>query len=135
MCMDDTRNQLQLIFDLICVWKSSKCIYLSFHCIVLIVSEICNKLQNQISRLTCRTAKKPQINLKPLAHHGNVASLSLFWWYYFGNHLNWIVYFHLFFLKGGLLVILIDCMIFLSTFLELTLEFSAYRILSFDLWS
>ena len=34
--------------------------------------------------------------------------------------LNWLNWFHFLFLGGGLLVILIDCMIFLSTFLDVT---------------
>ena len=29
---------------------------------------------------------------------------------------NWLNWFHVLFLEGGLLIILIDCMIFLSTF-------------------
>ena len=56
-----------------------------------------------------------------LAHRRNVASLSLFYRYYFGNVLqNWLNWFHFLFLEGGLLVILIDCMIFLSPFLDVT---------------
>ena len=64
---------------------------------------------------------------------------------------NWLNWFHFLFLKVGLLVILIDCMIFLSPFLDVTrmsistvsflaarlwnslLEFSACGMLSFDL--
>ena len=60
------------------------------------------------------------------------------------NWLNWI---HFLFLEVGLLVILIDCIIFLSPLLDLVkmsistvsflaqldLEFSVYRMLSFDL--
>ena len=60
-------------------------------------------------------------------------------------HLGWLNWFYSLFLEGGLLVILIDCMIFLSPFLDATrmsmstvsflaqLEFSAYITLSFDL--
>ena len=33
---------------------------------------------------------------------------------------NWLNWFHLLFLKGGLLIILIDCMIFLSPFPDIT---------------
>ena len=33
-------------------------------------------------------------------------------------HLNWLNWFHFLILEGGLLVILIDCMIFLSPFLD-----------------
>ena len=35
-------------------------------------------------------------------------------------HLNWFNWFHLLILQGGLLVILIDCTIFLSPFLDVT---------------
>ena len=52
--------------------------------------------------------------LEPLAHRRNLASLSLFHRYYFvdvlQNRFNW---FYFLFLEGGLLVIVIDCMIFL----------------------
>ena len=46
--------------------------------------------------------------LKPLAHHQNVASLSL---NYFGRgHPNWLNLFQFLILEGGLLFILIDCL-------------------------
>ena len=35
-------------------------------------------------------------------------------------HLNWFSWFHFFIVEGGLLVIAIDCMIFLSPFLDVT---------------
>ena len=35
-------------------------------------------------------------------------------------HLNWLNWFHFVILEGGLLVILIDCIIFLSPFLDVT---------------
>ena len=57
-------------------------------------------------------------SLEPLVRRRNVASLSLYYRYYFGrssSELTQLV--PLLFLKGGLLVILIDCMIFLSPFL------------------
>ena len=60
-------------------------------------------------------------SLKPLAHRRNVASLSLFYRYYFGrcsSELAQLV--PLPFFEVGLLVILIDCMIFLSPFLDIT---------------
>ena len=61
-------------------------------------------------------------SLEPLAHRQNVTSLSLFYRYYFGRYAlqNWLNWFHFLFLEGGLLVILIDCMIFLSPFLDVT---------------
>ena len=33
---------------------------------------------------------------------------------------NWLNWFHFLFLEGGLFVILIDCMIFLSSFIDVT---------------
>ena len=58
--------------------------------------------------------------------------------------LNWLNWFHFLFLEGGLLVILIDFLIFLPPFLDvtrmsisivsfLTQLVSAYRMLFFDL--
>ena len=53
------------------------------------------------------------------ARHQNVASLSPFYSYYFGNvHLNWLNWFHYLILKGGQLITLIDCMTFLSPLLH-----------------
>ena len=79
--------------------------------------ELLAKLQKQI----CRTVG-PLLaaSLEPLAHHQNVASLSLFYRYYFhrcSSELAQLI------LDGGLLVILIDCVIFLSPFLDLTRMF------------
>ena len=53
-----------------------------------------------------------------LAHHWNVASLSLFYRYLVDVLQNWLNWFHFLFLRGGLLIILIDCMIFPSPFLD-----------------
>ena len=80
--------------------------------------ELLDKLQKGI----CRTVS-PYLaaSLELLADRRSVASLGLFYRYYFGNvHLNWLNWFHFLILKGGLLVILIDCMIFLSPFLDVT---------------
>ena len=63
-------------------------------------------------------------------------------------HQNWLIQFQLLIFEGGCLVVLIDCMIFLSPFLDVlqgclcqqfhslhsyTSEFSAYTMLSYDL--
>ena len=77
-----------------------------------------DKLQKQI----CRTVG-PSLaaSLGPLAHCQNVARFRLFYRYYFGrcsSELAQLV--PLFFLEGSLLVILIDCLIFLSPFLDVT---------------
>ena len=78
--------------------------------------QLLDKLQKQI----CRTVGSSlATSVEPLAHCRNVASLSLFYSYYFDSDLlNWLNWFHLLFLEGGKLVILIDCMIFLSPFLD-----------------
>ena len=80
--------------------------------------ELLDKLQKRI----CRTVG-PSLaaSLEPLAHRWNVASWSLFYRYYFGkcsSELAQLV--ALPFLEGGLLVILIDCMIILLPFLDVT---------------
>ena len=79
--------------------------------------ELLDKLQKRI----CRTVG-PSLatSLECLAHHGNVASLSLFYRYYFdrcSSELAQLV--PLPFSQGrSLLAIQIDCMIFLSPFLD-----------------
>ena len=80
--------------------------------------ELLDKLQKRI----CRTVG-PSVaaSLEPLAHHRNMASLSLFCRYYFGrcsSELAQLV--PLPFFKAGLLIILIDCVIFLLLFLDVT---------------
>ena len=105
--------------------------------------ELLDKLQKRI----CRTVGPPlAASVKPLAHRRNVASLSLFYRYYFGRssaELAELV--PLLFFEGGLLVILIDCMIFMSPFLDVKdvyvnsffprtarlWNFSIYRMFSF----
>ena len=79
-------------------------------------------LLDKLQKLVCRiVGPSLAASLEPLAHRRNVAILSLFYRYHFGRCsselLNW---FHFLFLEGGLLVILIDCMIFLSKFLDVT---------------
>ena len=80
--------------------------------------ELLDKLQKWI----CRTVG-PSIaaSLEPFSHRRNLASLSLFDRYYFGRcYLNWLNWFRFLILKGDLLIIVIDCMIFLSPFLDVT---------------
>ena len=71
--------------------------------------ELLDKLQKQI----CRAAG-PSLgaSLEPLADCRNVASLSLFCKYYFGRCSSELAQLVTFFLEGGLIVILIDYMIF-----------------------
>ena len=60
-------------------------------------------------------------SLEPLFHCGNVASSSFFTGISFVEvHLNWLNWFHFLIHEGGLLVIVIDCIIFLSLFLDVT---------------
>ena len=82
------------------VWSGAPSCYLEF----------LDKLQKQIC-----TIVGPSLAafLEPLAHCWNVASLSLV-----DVLQNWLNWFHFFFLEVGLLVIMIDCMIFLSPFLD-----------------
>ena len=77
--------------------------------------ELLDKLQKRI----CRTVG-PLLaaSLEPLAHRRNVASLSLFYRYYFGRCSAELDELVPLILEGGLLVILIDCMIFLSQMLQ-----------------
>ena len=62
-------------------------------------------------------------SLEPLALRRNIASLSLFYRYYFGRCSSELAQLVFLFFLGGLLVILIDCMIFLSSFLYFTRMF------------
>ena len=59
-------------------------------------------------------------SVEPLAHRRNVASLSVFYRYYFGRCSSELVQLVL---EGGLLVILIGCMIFMSPFKDITRTF------------
>ena len=78
------------------------------------------ELLDQLQKRICRTVGPSLATFfEPLAHRRNVASLSVFYRYYFGrssSELAQQVPLTLM-LEGGLLVILIDCMIFLSPFL------------------
>ena len=90
------------------VWAGAPCCYL----------ELLDRLQKRI----CRTVG-PSLatSLEPLAHRRNVASLSLFYRYYFGicsSELAQPV--PLPYSRGRSIIILIDCMIFLSPFLDVT---------------
>ena len=80
--------------------------------------DLLDKLQKRICRIVGLSLAA---SLEPLAHRRNVASLSLFYSIILVDVLqNWLNWFHFLFLEGGLLVILKDCMIFLSPFLDVT---------------
>ena len=79
--------------------------------------DMLDTLQEWVSRTVGPT---PDASLELLGHRRNVASLSLF---YIGItlenlYLNWLNWFHFLIFLVGPLVILIDCMIFLSPFLD-----------------
>ena len=76
--------------------------------------DLLDKLQKRICRIV---GPSLAASLEPLAHRRNVASLSLFYSYLVDVLQNWLNWFHFLFLEGGLLVILIVCMIFLPPFL------------------
>ena len=59
-------------------------------------------------------------SLEPLAHHWNVANLGLFYRYYFGRCSSELAQLVPLPFSQGLLVILINCMIFLSTYQDVT---------------
>ena len=90
------------------VWTGTRSCYL----------ELLDKQRNQI----CGTVGPSLVaSLEPLALRRNMASLSLFYRYYLVAVLqNWLNLFHFLFLEEGLLVMVIDCMIFLSPFLDVT---------------
>ena len=90
------------------IWASAPSCYL----------ELLGKLQKRI----CRTfGPSLAVSLEPLAHHRNVVSLSLFYRYYFGRcSLELAQLVPLPFSRGGLLITLIYCMIFLSPLLNVT---------------
>ena len=80
--------------------------------------ELLGKLQEWICRIV---GPSLAASLEPLPHRQNVARLSLFCRYYLVDIAqNWLDWFHFLFLEGGPLVILIDCMIFPSLFLDVT---------------
>ena len=76
--------------------------------------EMLDKLQKWIWRMICPSLAAC---LEPLWHRRNVASLSLFSKYYFGRCSSELAH-HFLILEVGLIVILIDCMIFLSPLLD-----------------
>ena len=103
------------------LYKSTICPCMEYYHAWAGVSSCYLELLDKLQKRICKTVG-PSIaaSLEPLMHHQNMASLILFYRYFGGINLvdvlqNW---FHFLFLEGGLLVILIDCMIFLSPFLD-----------------
>ena len=89
------------------IWTSAPNCYL----------ELLDKLQKQI----CRTVG-PSLaaSLESLAHHRNAARVFSMGISLVDVLQNWLNWFHFLFLDGGLIVILIDCMIFWLPFLDVT---------------
>ena len=82
------------------------------------------ELLDQLQKWICRAVDLSlAVSLEPLAHRRNIASSSLFYRYYFGRCSSELAQLVFLFFLGGLLVILIDCMIFLSPFLYFTRMF------------
>ena len=81
--------------------------------------ELPDKLQKRICRIV---GPSLAASLEPLSYRQNIASLSLFYRCIslVDVHLKWLNWFRFLILEGGLLFILIDCMIFLSPFLDVT---------------
>ena len=103
------------------LYKSTICPCMKYCCHAWDGAPCCHlKLLDKLQKRICRTVD-PSLAafLELLAHHRNVASLILFYRYHFrrcSSELAQLV--PLPFLEGGLLLILIDCMIFLSLFLD-----------------
>ena len=103
--------------------KSTICPCMEFCCHIWASAPSCYlELLDKLQKPICSSVGSSlATSLEPLAHHRNVASLSLFYRYYFVDvHLNWLNWFHFLFLEGGLLIILIDLLVFLSPFLDVT---------------
>ena len=131
------------------LYKSTIGPYMEYCCHVWAGAPSCYlQLLDKLQKRICRTVGPSlDASLEPLTRCHNVASLSLFYRYYFGRTSELAQLVPLPFSCGSLLIILIDCMIFLSLFLDVTrmsmltvsssrsynLEFSAYRILFADL--
>ena len=104
------------------IYKSTICPCMEYCCHVWVGAPSCyldllEKLQKQICRIV---GPSLAASLQPLAHCQNVASFSLFLHLFGRCSSEWLNWFHFHFLEGSLLVILKDCMIFLSLFPDVT---------------
>ena len=104
------------------LYKSTIHPCMEYCCHVWAGAPSCNlELLDKLQKWICRTdGPSLAASREPLAHCGNVTSLSLFCSTLADVLQNWLNWYHLLFLEGGLLVILMDCMIFLSSFLDVT---------------
>ena len=99
------------------LYKSTICSWMEYCCHDWVGAPNCYlKLLDKLQKQTCRTVGPSFATfLEPLAHHQDVDSLSFFYIYIItlvDILQNWLKWFHFFFLKGGLLVILKDCIFF-----------------------
>ena len=79
------------------------------------------ELLEKVLKQICRTVGPSlAVSLEPMAHRRNVASVSVFHRYYFGRCSSELTQLVPLPFSRGLLVILIDCMIFVSSFLDVT---------------
>ena len=104
------------------LYKSTIRPFMEYYCHVW-ASALFVTLNYKLQKRICRTVD-PLLatSLEPMTHRQNVASLGLSLGITLvGVHLNWLNSFHFLFLEWGLLVILIDWMIFLSPFLDVTI--------------
>ena len=80
--------------------------------------ELLDKLQTWICRIVVPSLA---VCLEPMAHYRNVASLSFFIGVTVVDvHLNWLNRSHFYILSRGLVIILKDCIISLSAFVDVT---------------
>ena len=79
--------------------------------------ELLYKLQKRICRTVCPSVAP---SLETWAHRQNVEKVFSIGITLVDVLQNWLNWFHFLFLEGRLLVILIDCIIFLSPFLDVT---------------
>ena len=117
-------RSMKFLFPVVALYlyKSTICPCMKYCCHIWAGATNCYlELLDKLQKRICRTVG-PSLaaSLEPLAHRRNVASLSLFYRYLVDVLQNWLNWFHFLFLEGGLLVILIDWMIFLSPFLDVT---------------
>ena len=115
----------------LCFYKSTIRLRIEYWCHICANTPSCYlELLDNLQKWICRTAGSSlAASSELLAYCWNVASLHLFYRYYFNFvdlHLNWINWFHFLILEESPLMespLLIDCMIFLSLFLVVTRMF------------
>ena len=117
------------------LYKSTIQLCLEYCCHIRAGTPSCYlELLDKLQKRTCRiVVASLSASLETLAHSQKVGSFSShFYRYYCGRcYLNWLNRFYFLILKVGLLVILIDCMIFLSPFLDITrMSMSKFSFLS-----